>query len=58
MTTYGRFEIRNFESQKWVSILLAYLVKNFLAVILRRGIFLVFIKNKCLKGAKSDLLVS
>jgi hypothetical protein len=38
----GRFEIRNFKTQKWVSMFLSYLVENFFLVILRARIFFVF----------------
>ena len=34
-----RFEIRNFKTQKWVSMFLTYLVENFFLVILRLRIF-------------------
>jgi hypothetical protein len=37
--TVRRFEIRNFKTQKWVSMFLTYLVENFFLVILRRRIF-------------------
>ena len=40
----GRFEIRNFKSQKSVSMCLSYLVENFFLVILRRTIFFVLQK--------------
>ena len=37
-----RFQIRNFKTQKLVSMFLSYLVENFFPVILRRRIFFVF----------------
>jgi hypothetical protein len=40
----GRFEIRNFKSQEWVSMFLTHLVENFFLVILRPRIFFVYEK--------------
>ena len=42
--THEQFEIRNFQSQKWVSMILTHLVDNYSLVILKSRIFL-FLKN-------------
>ena len=39
---HDRFEVRNFKTQKWVSMFLSYLVENFFLVILRSRIFFVY----------------
>ena len=50
--------MRNFKSEKWVSMFYIYLVDNLFLDILRPRIFFGFeIKKKLFKGAKSDLLV-
>jgi hypothetical protein len=43
---FGRFEIRNFKTQKWVWMFLSFLVENFFLVILRLKIFFVLQKLK------------
>ena len=44
LITGGRFEIGNFKTQKWVWMILSYLVENFFLVILRPRIFFFYEK--------------